>query len=158
MIKEQFQASYKLLKKHLKDIDEDKATFQPNVANNNIKWQLGHLILLNDFLVFETINGENALNQTAAKYFLWGTSPTDFDGNEPSFKELNLLLDEQFDRIFNRLEKQLMKDRKEAIILKDADIVMENFNESIHFAILHTNRHFGQIVLLKSMINKLSLD
>ncbi|MDW8570484.1 DinB family protein [Staphylococcus shinii] len=42
MIKEQFQASYKLLKKHLKDIDEDKATFQPSVANNNIKWQLGH--------------------------------------------------------------------------------------------------------------------
>lgn len=33
---------------------------------------------------------------------------------------------------------------------------MENFNHSIHFAIIHTNRHFGQIVLLKSMINKLN--
>lgn len=88
MIKEQIQASYNLLKKHIRDIDEGIATYQPNVANNNIKWQLGHLILLNDFLVFETINGENVLDQTPAKYFLWGTSPKDFDGYEPSFTAL----------------------------------------------------------------------
>ena len=155
MIKEQFQNSYNLLNKHIKDIDEEKAIFQPDIVNNNIKWQLGHLILLNDFLVFETINGEKVLDQPATKYFLWGTSPTNFDGNEPSFKELRLLLNEQFNRIFNVLENQLQKDRNEPIILKDADIVMENFNESIHFAIIHMNRHFGQIVLLKSIINKL---
>ncbi|MBN6204450.1 DinB family protein [Staphylococcus saprophyticus] len=155
MIKEQFKDSYKLLKKHLKDIDESEATFQPDIANNNIKWQLGHLILLNDFLVFETINGDNALKQPVTKYFLWGTSPLNFDGNEPSFEELKLLLDEQFDRIFNNLEEQLKKDRSEAIVLKDSGIVMESFNESIHFAIIHMNRHFGQIVMLKSMIHKL---
>ncbi|MEB8125992.1 DinB family protein [Staphylococcus succinus] len=155
MIKEQFQASYNLLKKHIKDIDEEKATLQPAIANNNIKWQLGHLILLNDFLVFETINGQKALEQSTAKYFLWGTSPINFDGNEPSFDELKVLLNEQLDRICNSLEKQLEKDRNEAIVLKDVDIVMNNFNESIHFAIIHTNRHFGQIVLLKSMISKL---
>lgn len=155
MIKEQLQDSYNLLNKHIKDIDEEKAIFQPVIANNNIKWQLGHLILLNDFLVFETINGEKVLEQTAAKYFLWGTSPTNFDGNEPSFKELRLLLNEQLNKIFNGLENQLQKDRNEPIILKDLDIVMENFNESIHFAIIHMNRHLGQIVLLKSIINKL---
>ncbi|MDW5471788.1 DinB family protein [Staphylococcus equorum] len=155
MIKEQFQATYNLLNKHIKDIDEEKSAFQPAMVNNNIKWQLGHLILLNDFLVFETINEEKVLEQTAAKYFLWGTSPINFDGNEPSFDELKLLLNEQLDRIFNVLEKQLKKDRNEPIVLKDVDIVMKNFNESIHFAIIHTNRHFGQIVLLKSMINKL---
>lgn len=154
MIREQFQDSYNLLKKHIKDIDEEKATLQPAVANNNIKWQLGHLILLNDFLVFETINGQKVLEQSAAKYFLWGTSPINFDGNEPSFDELKVLLNEQLDRIFNSLEKQLEKDRNEPIVLKDVDIVMNNFNESIHFAIIHTNRHFGQIVLLKSMISK----
>ncbi|MDR5648824.1 DinB family protein [Staphylococcus nepalensis] len=156
MIKEQIQASYNLLKKHIRDIDEGIATYQPNVANNNIKWQLGHLILLNDFLVFETINGENVLDQTPAKYFLWGTSPKDFDGYEPSFTALKKLLDEQLDRILNALEKQLKKDRNEPIVLKDVDVYMENFNQSIHFAIIHTNRHFGQIVLLKSMINKLN--
>ncbi|MDH9161348.1 MULTISPECIES: DinB family protein [Staphylococcus] len=155
MIREQFQASYNLLKKHIKDIDEEKATLQPAIANNNIKWQLGHLILLNDFLVFETINGQKVLEQSAAKYFLWGTSPINFDGNEPSFDELKVLLNEQLDRIFNSLEKQLEKDRNEPIVLKDVDIVMNNFNESIHFAIIHTNRHFGQIVLLKSMISEL---
>lgn len=155
MIREQFQDSYNLLKKHIKDIDEEKATLQPAIANNNIKWQLGHLILLNDFLVFETINGQKVLEQSAAKYFLWGTSPINFDGNEPSFDELKVLLNEQLDRIFNSLEKQLEKDRNEPIVLKDVDIVMNNFNESIHFAIIHTNRHFGQIVLLKSMISEL---
>ncbi|MBU0437056.1 DinB family protein [Staphylococcus succinus] len=155
MIRKQFQDSYNLLKKHIKDIDEEKATLQPAIANNNIKWQLGHLILLNDFLVFETINGQKVLEQSAAKYFLWGTSPINFDGNEPSFDELKVLLNEQLDRIFNSLEKQLEKDRNEPIVLKDVDIVMNNFNESIHFAIIHTNRHFGQIVLLKSMISEL---
>ena len=125
------------MKKHLKDIDESEATFQPDIANNNIKWQWGHLILLNDFLVFEIINGDNALKQPVTKYFLWGTSPLNFDGNEPS------------------LEEQLKKDRSEAIVLKDSGVVMESFNESIHFATIHMNRHFGQIVMLKSMIHKL---
>lgn len=111
---------------------------------------------MNDFLVFETINGENVLDQTPAKYFLWGTSPKGFDGYEPSFTELKKLLDEQLDRILNALEKQLKKDRNEPIVLKDVDVYMENFNQSIHFAIIHTNRHFGQIVLLKSMINTLN--
>ncbi|RIN38292.1 DinB family protein, partial [Staphylococcus succinus] len=32
MIREQFQASYNLLKKHIKDIDEEKATLQPAIA------------------------------------------------------------------------------------------------------------------------------
>lgn len=155
MIREQYQASYNLLQQHLKDIDEKKATFQPDTANNNIKWQLGHIILLNDFLIFETINGEKALAQPAAKYFLWGTSPNDFDGGEPSFDELKLSLDNQFDKIFNALEEQLAKTREEPIELKNIDIYMEDFNQSIHFAILHINRHFGQIVLLKSMIDNL---
>ncbi|MDT3959837.1 DinB family protein [Staphylococcus kloosii] len=153
MIKEQLQVTQNLITKSIKDLDENEATIQPDNANNNIKWQLGHLILLNDFLVFENINGENALKQTNAKYFLWGTSPKDFDGNEPSFEELKSLLKEQFDRIFNSLEEQLKKDRNEVIELKNIGITMENFNQSIHFAILHSNRHFGQIVLLKSMID-----
>lgn len=72
MIREQFEATYKLLTKHLNDVDEEKATFQPDNANNNIKWQLGHIILLNDYLIFENINGKNALKQSASNYFLWG--------------------------------------------------------------------------------------
>lgn len=156
MIKKQFKDSYKLLNKHLKDINEAQAIVQPDGAHNNIKWQLGHLILLNDFLVFETIHGENVLEQPNAKYFLWGTSPMDFDGNEPSFKELKLLLNEQIDRIINDLEAQFKKVRSKPIELKDAGILMENFEESSHFAIIHMNRHFGQIVMLKSMINKLN--
>jgi uncharacterized damage-inducible protein DinB len=153
MIREQFEVTYKLLLKHLNDVDEEKATFQPDNANNNIKWQLGHMILLNDFLIFENINGKNPLKQSAANYFLWGTSPKDFDGNEPSFESLKLLLKDQFDKIFNSLEEQLKKDRNEPIILKDLDLNMKTFDESIHFAVLHTSRHFGQIVLLKSMID-----
>ncbi|NWK84543.1 DinB family protein [Staphylococcus sp. GSSP0090] len=156
MIKQQFKDSYKLLNKHLKDVDEAQAIVQPDGTNNNIKWQLGHLILLNDFLVFETMNGENVLEQPNAKYFLWGTSPMDFDGNEPSFEELKLLLNEQIDSIVNGLEAQFKKVRSKPIELKDAGIVMENFEESSHFAVIHMNRHFGQIVMLKSMINKLS--
>lgn len=155
MIKEQFQVSYGLITEHIRDIDEKKATAQLDFANNNIKWQLGHLILLNDFFVFETIDGEKVLEQTAAKYFGPGTSPKDFDGNELTFFELKTLLDEQIDRIVNGLEKQLKKDRKEPFVLKNPHIVMENFDQTSHFAVIHTNRHFGQIVLLNSMIDKL---
>ncbi|MCU5746170.1 DinB family protein [Staphylococcus sp. SQ8-PEA] len=152
MIREQIETTYKLLKQHITNIDEEKAIFQPEIANNNIKWQLGHIILLNDFLFFEKVNGENALKQTISKYFLWGTSPKDFDGNEPSFKELKVLLGNQFDTILNILDDQVEAERDEPIMLKNINLRMDTFEQSIHFAMLHINRHFGQIVMLKSMI------
>lgn len=155
MSKEQFQVSYGLLKKHLRDIDETKASYQLDLASNNIKWHLGHIMLINDYFVFETVDGEKALEQKNGKYFRPGTSPKDFDGNEPTFNELKSALDQQLNKIENELQKQLTKEREEPFILKEPHVVMDDFNKTSQFAITHTNNHIGHIKLLSTMINKL---
>lgn len=149
MIEEQFQISYSMLSDVVKDIDEKQADFQLEFANNNIKWQLGHVIVANETFVFGTSEEGNILGETLGKLFSPGTSPQDFTGVEPTFKELKGILNQQLERILNVLNEQMDKSRKAPIAN------MYTFAETISFGILHTNYHTGQIKLMKSMLDKL---
>lgn len=149
MIETQFRISYSMLSDVVKDIDEKQADFQLELANNNIKWQLGHVIVANESFVFGTSEEGNILGEKLGKSFSPGTSPQDFTGVEPTFQELKGILNQQLERILNVLDEQMDKSRKAPIAN------MDTFAETISFGILHTNYHTGQIKLMKSMLDKL---
>lgn len=149
MIEAQFRISYSMLSDVVKDIDEKKADFQLELAKNNIKWQLGHVIVANESFVFGTSEEGNILGEKLGKSFSPGTSPQDFTGVEPTFQELKGILNQQLERILNTLDEQMDKSRKAPIAN------MDTFAETISFGILHTNYHTGQIKLMKSMLDKL---
>lgn len=149
MIETQFRISYSMLSDVVKDIDEKQADFQLELANNNIKWQLGHVIVANESFVFGTSEEGNILGEKLGKSFSPGTSPQDFTGVEPTFQELKGILNQQLERILNTLDEQMDKSRKAPIAN------MDTFAETISFGILHTNYHTGQIKLMKSMLDKL---
>ncbi|MCJ0910973.1 DinB family protein [Mammaliicoccus sciuri] len=149
MIEAQFRISYSMLSDVVKDIDEKQADFQLELANNNIKWQLGHVIVANESFVFGTNEEGNILGEKLGKSFSPGTSPQDFTGVEPTFQELKGILNQQLERILNVLDEQMDKSRKAPIAN------MDTFAETISFGILHTNYHTGQIKLMKSMLDKL---
>ncbi len=149
MIETQFRISYSMLSDVVKDIDEKQADFQLELAKNNIKWQLGHVIVANESFVFGTSEEGNILGEKLGKSFSPGTSPQDFTGVEPTFQELKGILNQQLERILNALDEQMDKSRKSPIAN------MDTFAETISFGILHTNYHTGQIKLMKSMLDKL---
>lgn len=149
MIEAQFRISYSMLSDVVKDIDEKQADFQLELAKNNIKWQLGHVIVANESFVFGTTEEGNILGEKLGKLFSPGTSPQDFTGVEPTFQELKGILNQQLERILNTLDEQMDKSRKAPIAN------MDTFAETISFGILHTNYHTGQIKLMKSMLDKL---
>lgn len=149
MIEAQFRISYSMLSDVVKDIDEKQADFQLELAKNNIKWQLGHVIVANESFVFGTSEEGNILGEKLGKSFSPGTSPQDFTGVEPTFQELKGILNQQLERILNTLDEQMDKLRKAPIAN------MDTFAETISFGILHTNYHTGQIKLMKSMLDKL---
>ncbi|MGG6839647.1 UNVERIFIED_CONTAM: DinB family protein [Mammaliicoccus sciuri] len=149
MIETQFRISYSMLSDVVKDIDEKQADFQLELAKNNIKWQLGHVIVANESFVFGTSEEGNILGEKLGKSFSPGTSPQDFTGVEPTFQELKGILNQQLERILNALDEQMDKSRKAPIAN------MDTFAETISFGILHTNYHTGQIRLMKSMLDKL---
>ncbi|MCY1029230.1 DinB family protein, partial [Mammaliicoccus sciuri] len=82
MIETQFRISYSMLSDVVKDIDEKQADFQLELAKNNIKWQLGHVIVANESFVFGTSEEGNILGEKLGKSFSPGTSPQDFTGVE----------------------------------------------------------------------------
>ncbi|MCR1872365.1 DinB family protein [Mammaliicoccus lentus] len=149
MLKEQFEISYNMLSNIIKDIDEKEADFQLELANNNIKWQLGHIIVANETFVFGTTEEENTLGAELGKSFAPGTSPQSFTGAEPTFKELKGILNTQLDRILNIVDDQLDRKRNEPLAN------MTTFAETIPFGVTHTNYHTGQIKLMKTMMDKL---
>lgn len=148
MLKKQYKVSYQMLSDLIKDIDEKQADFQLENANNNIKWQLGHLLAANESFIFGISEESNKLGAKLGKSFSPGTSPQEFTGNEPTFEELKEMLAQQIERILTGLDDQLGKTRNEPIA------GMDKFDDTIAFAIIHTNYHIGQISLMKTMINK----
>lgn len=149
MIEKQFQVSYNMLSNIIKDVDEKQADFQLELAKNNIKWQLGHVIMANEAFVFGSEEEGNVLGEKLGESFSPGTSPQDFTGVEPTFQELKGILMQQLERILNALDDKMGQTRKQPVA------GMATFDETISFAITHTNYHIGQINLMKNMLMNL---
>ncbi|WP_323704134.1 DinB family protein [Mammaliicoccus sp. Dog046] len=149
MIKKQYEVSYNMLAGILKDVTDQQAEFQLELANNNIKWQLGHMLLANESFIFGKNSEANILGKKLGQFYAPGTSPQGFNGEETSFEELKADLNDQLERIVNNIDAQMESTESNNIVS------MTTFAETIPFAVTHTNYHIGQIQLLKNMITKL---
>lgn len=149
MIKRQYEVSYKMLEGILKDVTDQQAEFQLELANNNIKWQLGHLLLANESFIFGAQTEANVLGEKLGQFYAPRTSPKDFNGEETSYEELKVALQDQLERIMNNIDAQMDNTESNSIA------GMTTFAETIPFGVTHTNYHIGQIKLLKTMITKL---
>lgn len=121
----------------------------PNGFNNNIAWNLGHVIVTLQILCYEFANQKTSIPGDVVSKYRRGTKPDGFiDSEEISY--LKSLLFSSFD--------DLEKDRNAGLLnnynafTTSMGIVLDNIDDVINYTGSHDSLHLGYILALKRAI------
>lgn len=143
LLKMQFDIIRERLVKRMEELSEEVAVIQPEGFNNNIHWNIGHLLTVTESFLF----GDHG--QLPAEYkelFSPGTKPADWKGEVPSIATLLEQSKDQLNRIKN-IPNERFHDN-----LPEPKLGRKTLGEIAGFAIYHESYHFGQIHVMKRLI------
>lgn len=135
----------------VKDLNEQQAAVIPDGFNNNILWNLGHIYLAQEQFAFCFNPALMEIPTGFAEMFGMGTKPADWTVQPPSLTELINLLNEQPNRIREKLNNRLNEE-----IVTPFNIPGINFraiSELLTFNLYHEGIHVQAIRMLKKLIN-----
>ena len=140
-----------LLLENLKELTEDQLNQVPEGFNNNIIWNIGHLIAAQQGICYLRAGLSPILDDKYIAPFKAGTKPeTVFNGEEISyFKEL-------FISTIDKLSDDCTKDSFAGYAAWSTRVGIEikNINDALKFLAFHEGLHTGAIVALKKMVTK----
>ena len=98
-----------ITEKSIQQIPEELADIIPPGFNNNIRWNFGHIVYVQEKLVFGVSGEKMILPENYEMFFSAGTKPDDWIGTAPTLAEISDELIAQKQRIVNYLPANLQK-------------------------------------------------
>lgn len=135
------------LLKLVEECSINKRSIVPEHFNNNLHWQIGHVLVMTEQLVFGLINQNSALPVHYSKFFRSGTRPTDWEEDAPDWDLLVIQLKEQPDRIQERFQNKL------DLPVKENFLKAECIEEVIISSVLHEVNHIGNISTMLKLLH-----
>jgi hypothetical protein len=127
---------------------EELADKIPEGFLNNIRWNLGHIYLSLDNLLYSYLGENHTITDEFMEMFQYHTSPKDWDQSKvPSLKQLKDLLIEQENRIKETFTNRVHEQGERVFDL--GNVQLKSLAEVFSFALWHEGRHQGVIIGLK---------
>lgn len=142
-----FQQINLIRKATLKEMDhltEEQADKQPEGFKNTIRWNLGHIYVVQNSLIAKFGGKPVETPSSYLKLFSPGTKPADWQGDVPSLSELKKELEEQPLKLKEALAGQLDDEAAEAFLS------LPTVGEILNFTLYHEGVHTGMIKALKA--------
>ena len=137
---------------HVAEMNDETALFIPEGFNNNIKWNLGHIYVVQEKFAFHLTGEKMTMPNHFAELFTTGTKPADWEEQvSPTIRELIGLLENQVNRIEQTLEFR-MKEAIEQPYNTSTGLTLSTVEELISFCLYHEGMHFDTIKLIKRII------
>ncbi|GJM76913.1 formate dehydrogenase [Paenibacillus macerans] len=134
----------------VEDITAEEADIVPEGFNNNIRWNLGH-VLLDQYLWIHALTKEDIpIPLKFNEWFGFGTNPSHFTEGTPSLGELTKLL---------RQQPQLIREQNENRMeqpFPPTGMGMHTIEQVLVRTIFHEGMHLGAILAIKRQLRKLS--
>lgn len=124
-------------------ITEENADIIPAGFPNSLRWQLGHVLVSFEYIVFHMAGEEVKLPEGYSEMFTRGTSPKDWTADPPKVAELKELLSEQMGRFKDTFGSRLDETIEETF--KAGPVELNTIGELILFALFHESEHGGCI-------------
>ncbi|MCG7218148.1 DinB family protein [Paenibacillus mucilaginosus] len=137
--------------KQVKEISEEEARTVPRGFNNNILWNLGHILLVHEKFSFALANEKMELPKHFAEVFAPGTMPEHWGTQVPGLNEILLLLSMQIERTGQTLEHRL-EEKLEEPFVTSAGLELLAVKECLSFCIYHEGMHFAAIKAIKQQL------
>ncbi|WP_349408952.1 DinB family protein [Pseudalkalibacillus sp. SCS-8] len=150
LIFNQFEMGRKFLMMGAEHITEENADIIPEGFPNNLRWQLGHILVSVEYLVFHQAGEKMNLPEGYAEMFSRGTSPKDWTTEPPKVDVLKAQLSEQMGRVRATFDGRL--DEKLPEPFKGGPFEFHTVGEMLLFALFHESEHIGCIKGLKAGI------
>ncbi len=129
---------------------EQLADEMPGDVKNSIRWNLGHIFVSHDTLLYPFIGEAHHIPKQYLELFGMGTSPHEWEAEVPSLQEIREYLVGQPERIqadfAGKLEERVERP------FKLGDYELTTLGELLSFAIWHEGLHQGAINTIKRAV------
>jgi uncharacterized damage-inducible protein DinB len=130
----------------LEGITEETADITPHGYRNTMRWNLGHILTVQENLCFKLAGHPFELPETYPDFFASGTKPADWQTEPPSLETLKAQLTEQSLRIKQKLSERL--DEKPPAPFRGIDTV----GGMITFSLYHEGLHTGYMMAMRKTL------
>ncbi|WP_280771927.1 DinB family protein [Salipaludibacillus daqingensis] len=132
----------------VKGLSEKELDNVPENFNNNVRWNLGHIYVIQEKLAFHAANEAMQLPENFERLFARGTKPNDWNEEHPSIDKLLEMLTEQPNRIQKELGNRIDEKVNEPYTTSSG-LTLMTIGEFLSFSLYHEGLHFNTIKLLK---------
>lgn len=150
---EQLQFIRGLTIKAVEGTPERKLDIIPEGFNNNVRWNLGHIYVIQEKLAFHFSGEPMVLPDNFTRLFAKGTKPADWNEDPPKLEVLVEMLADQPKRIQQSFHHRLEEKVKEPFTT-GSGLTLSTIGELLNFSIYHEGMHFNTINLLKRFSSK----
>jgi len=138
----------------LENIDDNTSEIIPARFNNHIKWNAGHIYLVQERFAFYFIGKEMILPKEFQALFSPGTKPAEWSLPIPSMSDLTSLLKEQVERIERELPLYLSEKLSQPYTTSTG-LTLSSVEELLSFCLYHEGMHFATIKALKQVVTQI---
>ncbi len=143
------QTSRRLLYQLIQDLTLEQLNTIPQSFNNNIIWNIGHIIVVQQMLVYNLSGLPMQVSADLVSKYKKGTRPTAFV-SETEVQLLKELLFSTIEQTEIDFERQVFKTFTEYKVM--TGFVIKNVNDAIAFNYYHEALHTGVIMSLKKVV------
>lgn len=144
------QNTRKSLKSTLENTSLDKLNKVPEGFNNNLIWNIGHILVTEQVLVYKLSGLEPKVSSDLINKYKKGTKPE----GEVSLEEVNeikALLESCIENTIKDYNKGLFKDFNEYTVSTTGN-TLTTIDDSLEFVLFHEGMHMGVIMALKKLV------
>ncbi|MDR3541944.1 MAG: DinB family protein [Desulfosporosinus sp.] len=132
----------------VKEISESQADSVPEGFNNNILWNLGHILWAQEKFAFGFIPEPMQMPDGFTELFGRNTKPSEWKGQPPTLQQMIELLEDQTSRIKERLDNRLVEAVANPFTMPSG-LTLKTIGEFLTFSMYHEGMHVQTIKILK---------
>jgi hypothetical protein len=137
--------------KSIEGLSEEQLNLVPTGFNNNIAWNLGHIIVVQQTLCYVRMGFESRISQPDMKRFGKGSKPDQLITKE-EIALFKTQVMEQIDQLEKDLQSGFFNDHVYEELSTSYGVVIRNHEDSIYYLATHDALHYGYIQALKRAI------
>ncbi|GGA45224.1 DinB family protein [Paenibacillus physcomitrellae] len=127
--------------KLLDNVAVEQRTVIPEGFNNNLHWQIGHIVTVAERLAYSLRGEPSELPGEYMQFFNTGTRPADWNGEPPAWEDILAVMESQLARIREVFEDRL----DEALAHQNNFANARTFRNLLELNVAHENSHVGMI-------------
>jgi hypothetical protein len=146
-----FQGNRSYIERVIGSLSDEQMLAMPDGFDNNIAWNLGHLILVQQSLIYRLSGLDSLTNRSHAAQFSPGTSPADW--KKPlNVAELRSLLTESTQKVTADAQTNLFQSATFTPYTTTTNFHLPTFADAVNFNLYHEGLHFGAIMALRNLV------